>query len=501
METSFWNRLLLFALLLTYNYFFWAEKLGLNLLIFTVFLYGALYVLNTDVFKTKQVIFTMVGTLVLSALVVYNNTLLSKFIFFSSLVTSLGFIHQKELKSIMFAIPTGLLSFAMFPYVVLREVNHLVGRFSYLKKFLRKAKLVIFPLTALVIFYVIYVYANPIFAEASDYVWTYADNFIVNLFVDFPFGRMFFILFGVFLISGFLYNCGIDFLREKERDFADNLTRKYNPFFKVKKRFKTLALLDEMRSAVILLVMMNLLIAILNYIDITYIWFGFNYYPGFDLRQFVHTGTYLLIVSIILSILIQLYYFRGNLNFYSGNKWMRYLAYMWIFQNSIMAVSVGVRNYYYIFYSHSLAYKRIGLIIFLLLTVIGLVTLFIKIKNKQTIYHLLKVNSIAAYLVLFISCFFNWGVIIAEYNLSNPDKDKIHYEFLLDLSDETLPILDRHKDLIDRKVWITAGMEEFGTNGLEYFIRRRNEFMTEYRERSWLSWNYADWKTYEYFYK
>ncbi|MCB0721223.1 MAG: DUF4173 domain-containing protein [Ignavibacteriae bacterium] len=499
MRTSFIKRMLVLILVLVFNYFFWSERLGINLLIFCVFLFASLVLFNRKSFSSLHVIILTCSTLVLGGLVVYNNTLLSKCMFFIFFVTALGYIHLPQLRSISFAFPTAVLNFFMFPYTWGKEMKEIFKGSKKISGAFRWVKLIVVPLLIIIIFYAIYINANPIFAEASDYVWAKFDDVFWQIFRDFPLVRLLFIFLGLVIVTGFLYNSNIDFLALKESQFKNELTRHYNPFGLYRSRFKALGLINEKRSAIILLVLVNLLIAILNYIDIRYVWFGFEYYKGFDIRQFVHEGTYLLILSILLSMGIMLFYFRRNLNFYTGNVWMKRLSYMWILQNGIMAVSVGVRNYYYIYYSHILAYKRIGLIMFLIMVFAGLVTLYLKINRKWTIYRLIKVNLVSVYTVLFISSFFNWGPIIAEYNLANPDKDAIEYEFIVELSNETLPILDRHKDLLDRELIFYDGLRRMKINGLTYYYEKKNQFIVDYEGDSWLSWNYTDWKTYEYF--
>src|SRR4029078_3225426 len=128
-----------------------------------------------------------------------------------------------------------------------------------------------------------------------------------------------------------------------------------------------------------------------NCVDITYVWFGFTYNNDINLSEYVHEGTGLLIFSILLAMVLLLFFFRGNLNFYKQNKWLRAGAYAWLLQNSILAVSVLFRDYYYIQH-YGLAYKRIGVLIFLAMVLMGLITVFIKIQKRKTAYYLLRVN-------------------------------------------------------------------------------------------------------------
>ena len=74
---------------------------------------------------------------------------------------------------------------------------------------------------------------------------------------------------------------------------------------------------------------------------------------------------------ILISIIISLYLFRGNQNFYKKSVLLKKLALAWLAQNVILAFSVGIRNVHYIEH-YALAHKRIGVFFFLLATIIGL---------------------------------------------------------------------------------------------------------------------------------
>jgi hypothetical protein len=167
-------------------------------------------------------------------------------------------------------------------------------------------------------------------------------------------------------------------------------------------------------------------------------------------------------------------------------------------QNAIMAVSVALRNIYYIEYYYALSLKRIGVMVFLLLTVIGLVTMIMKIHGKRTTFNIVKINSWAVFAVMLIISSFSWDIAIAEFNLKNPDKDVIDIRYLLSLSDETLPVLSLHREVLDRTYMKGRyGMYD-DKNGLEEFEKKKYRFLNEYNEHSWLSWNYADYETYTY---
>ena len=153
-----------------------------------------------------------------------------------------------------------------------------------------------------------------------------------------------------------------------------------------------MALRNENTTGIISLVLLNLLLLFINCIDMVYVWFGFQYKNAGNLADYVHEGTGMLIFSIVLAMVVLLFFFRGNLNFYKKNKWLRWGSYVWLLQNMVLVISVLLRDYYYILHD-GLAYKRIGVLVFLVLVLFGLVTIFIKIRQIKTSYYLLRVNA------------------------------------------------------------------------------------------------------------
>ena len=139
-----------------------------------------------------------------------------------------------------------------------------------------------------------------------------------------------------------------------------------------------MALRNELTVGIISLALLNALLLSINIIDIIYVWLGFSYKSTMNLSAYVHEGAGMLIFSIVLAMVVLLFFFRRNLNFYKKNKYLRYGAIIWIVQNIILVISVFIRDYYY-FVHMGMAYKRIGVMIFLVLVLTGLITVFIKI--------------------------------------------------------------------------------------------------------------------------
>jgi hypothetical protein len=505
---------LLLILLLVYNFSFWGEKIGLNLLIFLFLSSITMILLNDENLKSRNVILSLLASLYSSAMVVVNNSGFSVTAAFFSFAIFMGFIHQPKLKTVFSALLTSMADLIIFPYNVFIEIKYFAGRSKPVRLIFRLAAIMLIPAIVFTVFYSIYAYSNPVFYDYSVTFWDTIWKYIHEIFVNYPVLRFFYIFFGLILITGFIYNRNISAFAELDGSFLDFLKR--DKFFKthsrskptpkrhllfeaVSYRFKPTTLKLETRIGIVLVVMTNALLLLLNYIDLNFTWLGFDTAKVDNLAYHVHNGTYLLIFSIMLSMAILLYFFRGSQNFFSGSKFLRYGAYLWIAQNAFMALSVVLRNLYYIEYYYALSYKRIGVMIFILLTLTGLVTMLLKISQKRTTYWLLKVNSTAAFCALLLMASFSWDKTIAEFNLSNPDKNKIDLEYLFRLSDDVLPVLDKNKDVINRPYLEYGFMFSDELNGLAVYKSKVNRFIREQQRYSWLSWNLPDSETMRYY--
>ncbi len=506
--------LITISLLVIYNFFFWSEKLGMNLFIFfTMGIIAALF-MNEENIRNKNVIVSMLASLYASAMVLFINSGYAKFASFVCFMIFTGFVHQPQLKTVYNALLTTVSSFVIFPYNIYTELKYFASKFRAFKILLKVMRLAIIPLVFFVIFYAIYAYSNPVFNSYSVTFWDSVGRYLYDIFINYPLLRFFYILLGLMLITAFIYNNKINAFAMIDNSFHETLRR--DKKFKVHSRtrpvpkthfmytafsyrFKFNSLKLETKMGIVLLIMMNALLILLNIIDIQVTWLGFEASNIDNLAYYVHEGTYYLIFSIMLSILILLVIFRSSQNYLQPNRTLRILAYTWIVQNAFMASSVVLRNIYYIDHYFALSFKRIGVMIFIILTLTGLVTMIIKIHSKKTTFWLFKINSTAALVMLLIMSSFSWDKAIAEFNLKNPVKESIDIEYLLRLNEDALPVLDKHKDLLDREYLEYSFLfSEYG-NGLEVYNTRVMRFLDEQENYTWLSWNLPDTRTKEYY--
>ncbi len=143
-----------------------------------------------------------------------------------------------------------------------------------------------------------------------------------------------------------------------------------------------------------------------------------------------------------------------------------------------------------------LAYKRIGVLVFLTMVLVGLFTVLIKIHQKKTAYYLLRVNGWFAIILLVAASCVHWDETIASYNLARKKTIPVDVKFLLTLSDKTLPLLEQNPDVLDNKADTIRGEGEYLYRSVltprQLFEERKRNFIDEQKKLSWLSWNGAD---------
>lgn len=104
-----------------------------------------------------------------------------------------------------------------------------------------------------------------------------------------------------------------------------------------------------------------------------------------QLSEETHERVNAVILSIVMAVLVIMFYFKSGFNFDPKAKLMKMLAGIWIVLNAILVLSAVVKNYEYII-SYGWTYKRLGVFAFLLLALIGLALTFIKIQRKKEMH-------------------------------------------------------------------------------------------------------------------
>ena len=488
-----------------FNAIFWNEKPGLNVLLFDIFIVLTLWQLHKEAFLTPSVKITVGGTFLAALLIIWHNSLISVWIHILSFATMVGLIQQRELRfwgfaflqyfSNWFAVPVNLLN-------QLKSVLIMSGQ----KNVANRLSGILLTVFIVPVFYLIYFAANAKFAELSTHFWNQVFYYIT---FDINIGHVIFFGWGLFIVAAtFLQQRWINF---EKIDAANN---------------KTLVRPENLenntlmyRNALNLIVSLNILLLINNILDVRYVWFGdVSGKTALELKQYVHEGTYVLIFGIVLAISVILWLFRNSLNFIDETEkkpiLLRGATTAWLVQNAVLALSVGIRNGQYIDH-YGLAYKRIGVFIFLLLTLYGLWLLYLKIKEKRTFFSFIQQSSYAIYAVLLATSLVNWDVFITNYNINTPSKSgAIDVRFLVkDVSDKNLYLLYSNMEHLASKMSTKPFPDsEYRQNAPSFsndaerltylkdmLDKKKNAFEAEQKTCSWLSWNYPDYINQQFF--
>ncbi len=178
----------------------------------------------------------------------------------------------------------------------------------------------------------------------------------------------------------------------------------------------------------------------------------------------VHQGVYALVFSIVMAIGTILYFFRGNLNFFNTNGALRKLTYTWLVCNLILVLTTWYKNWMYVA-ALGLTYKRIGVFVYLLLTVSGLITTYVKVAHIRSFWYLVRSNTVVFFSVLVLATGVPWDRTITWYNLNQVARPDIAY--LLGLKNGHLPQLFRygkaHSDrlMLDQQTAINERYTDF----------------------------------------
>ena len=469
------KKVLLLTALITYCYLFYEQSAGINFLLFDIVLLLSMLVIDRSLIKSSSWVVVSLGALVSACGIVLYGNALSVFgnVFSLLLLTHLG---MKQGCSLVFAFLQVGYSYITMSYAAVEKrffSSETSGEAKAPEGMLGNMLRIAVPVVIGLVFLVVYRLASPVFNE-----------FINNLSFDFLSWKfIWFTIVGFVLLAGYFYPRSWQALLQTDKQAADVLPGQLN-----EKEFSIFNDAGKEYSAgTLLFCLLNGLLLLVNLLDINFILRGGKLPDGMNHSEYVHQGVNSSIFSMLMAILVTLYFFRGNLNFIAKNKLIKALALIWIFQNAALAGTCIYKNWIYI-YDCGLTYKRIEVYVYLLLVFVGLCTTWIKITALKSNWYLLRRNTWAIYVVLIVSTLFHWDRIIISYNATHASGVERSY-YLYTMSETALPLL-----LAD----FERGEEEVYYSG--YYRRtlqdKTDEFLKAHRENGWQSWNLEDERTY-----
>lgn len=410
---------------LLFSTLFHKQGIGLNLSIFSVLTIIVMFFYNKAAFKQKSTIAYSVLYLVTAiAVFIYNNSLsiIANTVAFFTLVGQISNQNTSIYVNWLNGLYSILAGFFHRNFNADEHKEEVVSKrdIDYLHLF----KIIGIPLIVVIIFISLYKNGNPVFNELINGI----DFSFIN------FQWILVALCGYYLLSNISEPVIVDPATTIDTQTENDLTQQGETNIDDLKK--------EHQFGFILITALNVLIILFLITDITYLLTSTDLRASSFSNQ-VHSGIYALISSIVIAIVIILYFFRGNLNFYTKNKNLKRVAYLWIALNALLVVSIVIKDAQYIYY-FGLTYKRIGVLIYLLLTVIGLITTSIKVKNIKNFWYLFRINTLTAFTILVVSCTINWDSYITIYNLNY--SQSMDFKYLIELSENNTFILKNYLD-------------------------------------------------------
>ena len=203
----------------------------------------------------------------------------------------------------------------------------------------------------------------------------------------------------------------------------------------LKPTFSFLEIDFERKSGEISLILLNILLV---FFIITY-----NYEQFFSIAKTstlsdeVHQRVATIIFSIILAIGVIMFYFKSSFNFDGKAGLLKKLSYVWIILNALLIISAFIKNTEYISVL-GLTFKRIGVFIFLALSLVGLFITYVKLHFRKTNIFLLNRMLRVFFFTFIITSCINFSWIVTKYNIAFHKNDDTEYLKKLDFNKQIL---------------------------------------------------------------
>ncbi|PZU88668.1 MAG: DUF4173 domain-containing protein [Chryseobacterium sp.] len=395
---------LIFITVLAVIILFYKEYIALNLGIFGIFLSILTFTQTKPEFKNKTFL-TLFVTSIFSSLAFawFGDTISFVAVFVSVFLLRFKGIYPK-LKPFLYI------------EVLLLNLFTFLGRVFNIEQWYERSKERNFSKKLIT-----FVLIPGLFVTIFFFIYTRGSDHFANLFRDceLEFQPLTFIVLAIigFYLGFIFWNFGVDrFIFKQNRYLNDD----FSGLVKIQKpTFSFLDIDSERTSGLISFSALNILLLVFI---ATY-----NYEQFFEVTKSAdglsaetHERVNAVIMSIVMAILVILFYFKKGFNFDNKAKSLKISAKIWIVLNAALVVSASLKNSEYII-SYGLTYKRLGVYAFLAMALIGLIFTFIKIQKKKTNAFLFNKMFWACYGLILVCSYINWGGIITSNNIRRKD--------------------------------------------------------------------------------
>ncbi len=388
---------------------FYGEDMGLNLGILGIF-YALLTLFRTpETMRTRTFLLLFVLSILSSVSFAWYGDFASFLAVFTSLALLTFHSRHHGLKS-LFVIPVFGLNFITFIYRVFQFGEWLPTN-NTSSAFKRLIAVILIPAFFILAFLGIYSLGSTHFAGIFDNwewdfdIWQFTVLSLLGFFLVFNFWN--------FKIYNFFPEWNI--YLKNDFDAADQAQTPTSSF---------LGIDAERTSGIISFGALNILLLIFI-ITFNFEQFFENSSSATELSSETHERVNAVILSIVMAVLVIMFYFKGSFNFDQKARPLKVLAQIWLGLNVVLVLSAVIKNSEYVLHL-GLTYKRMGVYAFLILCIIGLLLTFIKIKKRKTNAFLFNHMAWYFYGTVLVAAFINWGYLATSYNISN---NKATFEF------------------------------------------------------------------------
>ncbi|WP_124980076.1 DUF4153 domain-containing protein [Nonlabens xiamenensis] len=446
---------------------FHQQHWGLNALLYSIWLAVTLAILNPGSFKKPAVSLSALSMLGSSTAICYHGSGLSKTTFILSCLLFIGFVAQGR-SSVYVAWVNGLYNFV---FGVFHGVIHYDPKAPKKEKGQSAPtgqiiKIVIITLILVVLFTLLYSGSNPII-----------EQMLANL--DFSFIDVFWVFLstlGALIMANIAQPNSIEHMTNADLAHGNLL----HP--QAMSDADQISAKNETQIGTVAIGALDLLLILVLVTEVIFLT-SLTDYPASALSDAVHSGVYASIASIILAIMIIAFVFRGRVNFIKSNTRLRQLTYLWIFLNLLLTASIFLKNFAYI-NDYGLTHKRLGVMLYLMLVVIGLVTTYLKVSYRLNFTYLIRRNVLLGYSVIAIYATINWSAIISQDQINTGKPDK---KYLAKLMPQNILVLEENGLLEE--------IQEQETEPYKTIYRLKSaKFM---KERNWQEFNYTLYRFHE----
>ncbi len=269
-------------------------------------------------------------------------------------------------------------------------------------------------------------------------IYSLGSDHFAGLFTNVEFDINFWQLFAMIVLGFFIafnyWNYAVEKFIYKNNAVLDNDFKERDR--NQKPTYSFLDLDAERMSGVISFFTLNILLV---FFIITY-----NYEQFYEvvkspaqLSEETHERVNAVIMSIIMAILVIMFYFKSGFNFDPKAGLMKILAKIWILLNAVLVISAMVKNSEYII-NYGFTYKRLGVYVFLVLSLVGLIMTFVKIQRQKRNAFLFNTMAWYIYGIVLICSFINWGGIITAENMKRKDFVVNYHQYEINFNEKLL---------------------------------------------------------------